>query len=180
MWIIPGRAFFDPIPTRVIFDGLPFAQVVAFAWMPKWRAGASLSVWTSDRAMILEIRVGSLEHKGYATPLATLQTALWTGLQECPDTYFDCFTPEIKEQFQDARAKAAEQARCGSASPECSCNPGCEQLQRVRVYAQHVISDNEVQLEYALDIGSGAGTRCKQRFRRLGEAWKISGPPQEV
>ena len=43
MWIIPGRAFFDPIPTRVIFDGLRFAQVVAFAWMPKWPAGASLT-----------------------------------------------------------------------------------------------------------------------------------------
>jgi len=126
--------------------------------------------------MILEIRVGSLEHSGYATPLVTLQTALWTGLQDCPDAYFDCFTPEIKEQFQDARARAAEKARCGPTSPDSS----CEHLQRVRVYAEHVVSDNEIQLEYELDMGSGAGTRCRQPFRRVGETWKISGPPQEV
>lgn len=130
--------------------------------------------------MLFEITIDEVGHAGYAVPLATLRTAIWTGLQGSADAYFDCFTPELKEAFQKARASAAERARCGTTSPGCSCGSGREQLRCTRVYVQHVVSDNENELEYELETSDGANRRCKQPFRRVGEAWKISGPPQEI
>ena len=130
--------------------------------------------------MILAITTDELSHAGYATAVATLQSAVWAGLQDAPDAYFDCFTPELKEEFQRALAREAEPARCGAASPGCSCSSGRAQIRGLRIYAEHVLSDTEVDLEYELDIVGGESRRCRQPLRRLGEGWKISGPPQEV
>ena len=130
--------------------------------------------------MILTLRTDELRHAGYATPIATLQTAMWTGLRDSADAYFDCFTPEIKKDFQNARASEAEQARCGTTAPGCSCGSGCEQIRGLRVYAQHFASDTEVELEYELDVAGDASRTWRQPLRKIGEAWKISGPPQEV
>jgi hypothetical protein len=130
--------------------------------------------------MILALNIDEVRHAGYATAVATLQTAMWSGLQESPDAYFDCFTPEIKEEFRNALVKKTEQAKCGSTSPACSCDSGCEQIRGIRVYSEHIISDNEVELEYELDLGGGKGRRCRQPFRRVAGAWKISGPPQGI
>ena len=123
------------------------------------------------------ITIAKLSYGGYATAVAALQTALWAGQRGSADDYFDCFTPEIKEQFQNARA---ERAKSGTASPQCSCGSAGGQRWGARVYAQHAVSDNEVELEYELYAASGENHRCRQPFRRVGAAWKISGPPQEV
>jgi hypothetical protein len=105
---------------------------------------------------------------------------VWTGLQEAPDAYFDCFAPEIKEVFQAARAGEAAKAGCGISTPQCSCGSEREKIHTLRVFDQKPISDNENQLEYKLDVAGGESPRLKQPFRRIGDAWKISGPPQEV
>jgi hypothetical protein len=126
------------------------------------------------------IAIDELSHAGYATAVATLQTAIWAGQQQSPDAYFDCFAPEIKVEFQNARAKEAERAKCDNKSQGCSCGSEREQLRGIRVFAQHIVSDHEVELEYELEVAGGANTRCRQPFRMIGNAWKISGPPQEV
>lgn len=126
------------------------------------------------------IAVDKSSDVGYATAVATLQTAIWAGQQHSPDAYFDCFAPEIKVEFQNARAKEAERAKCDNKSQGCSCSSEREQLRFFRVFAQHIVSDHEVELEYELEEAGGLSRRCKQPFRKIGETWKISGPPQEV
>ena len=131
--------------------------------------------------MIPPIIIDGSSHGGDATAVATLQTALWAGQRDLVDEYFDCFTPEIKEEFQNARAKEVERAKSGTTSPRCSGDSTCEQLSGVLVCAQNVVSDSEVELEYEfLFAGRGVGRKCRQPFRKVGEDWKISGPPQEV
>jgi hypothetical protein len=126
------------------------------------------------------ITIAKLSYGGYATAVATLRTALWAGQRDSADDYFDCFTAEIKEQFRNARAKEAERTKSGTTPPRCSCGSPGEQRWGARVYAQRMVSDNEVELEYELYAASGENHRCRQPFRRIGEAWKISGPPQEL
>jgi hypothetical protein len=126
------------------------------------------------------ITIVELSYEGFATAVATLRTALWAGQRDSVDDYFDCFTPEIKEQFQNACAKEAERAKSNITPPRCSCGSPSEQLKGARVYAQHVVSENEVELDYELYLASGASRRCRQPFRRIGEAWKISGPPEQA
>jgi hypothetical protein len=130
--------------------------------------------------MIIAITTDELRYAGYDTPVATLQTVMWTGLQESLDAFFDCFTPEVQEEFQSVRTREAEQAKCDTTSTGCLFASGREQLRGLRVYAQHVLSDTEVELEYELDVVGVASHRCRQPFRKLGEAWRVSGPPREV
>jgi hypothetical protein len=111
--------------------------------------------------MIFAITTDELRHAGYATPLATLQTVMWTGLQDSLDAFFDCFTPEVQEEFRSARAREEEQAKCDKISTGCLFAGGRDQLRGLRVYAQHAFSDNAVELEYELDVADGAGRRCR-------------------
>src|SRR5262245_33035287 len=96
------------------------------------------------------ITIAELSYEGFATAVATLRTALWAGQRDSVDEYFDCFTPEIKEQFQNACAKEAERATSSTRSPRGSCGSPSEQLKGARVYGQYAVSDKEVELDYEL------------------------------
>ncbi|MBI4328054.1 MAG: hypothetical protein HY674_22715 [Chloroflexi bacterium] len=129
---------------------------------------------------ILTITTDKLKCEGYATPLATLQTAAWTGLKDDADAYLDCFAPEMQEEFQKARARQTEKAKSSIASQACRCRESSGRLHGIRVWAQHAVSGDEVKLEYELLIIGEERRICMQPFRRVGDVWKISGPPQEA
>ncbi len=131
-----------------------------------------------EPGIMFSISAAGLHNAGYATPIATLQTAVWTGLGQSADAYFDCFTAEIKDGFRTARAARAANAVYGTAARRCL---SCEAPVRgLRVYAQHFASDTEAEVEYELDVGSDESRRLRQPLRKIDEAWKISGPPRDV
>jgi hypothetical protein len=133
-----------------------------------------------DEQPILTISPGEVTAEGYATPVATLKTALWTGLQDDANAYFECFTPEIRAEFQRANVNKPSEPGCATGQGAiCSCQSN-DTISGVRVWAEQTISAEEIRLDYQVMFSGLAGPRCRQPFRKVGDDWKISGPPEEI
>ena len=116
--------------------------------------------------------------EGYATPVATLKTAVWTGLRGDANAYFECFTPELREEFRRASANNLSQQSC--AIEQGYCSPSSDTISGLRIYAEHAISATESRLDYEIMFSGSKGHRSMQPFTKIGDDWKISGPPEQI
>jgi hypothetical protein len=135
----------------------------------------------SDEQPILTISTEEVIAEGYATPVATLKTAMWTGLHDDANGYSECFTPEVRaDALQRARANPGSEPGCAAGQGANCCSRSSGSISGVRIWAEQMISAEEARLDYEIMFAGSAALRYRQPLRKVGHDWKISGPPVQI